>query len=153
MVDNFTIRDFGTGAQVPVRATPSASDPTAKRVHHKIEEHTVVDPSAMLRGTATTTDTADHALLNIPVDTADAGLRLYVTRVKVVNSGSTAALITLKDGSGGAVLGYLYVEANGGKDDGDYFPVPLVCSVETDLYFAADHASSTISADAQGYKA
>jgi len=153
MADNFTIRDFFNGAQKKIRSSASTSDPTADRVHHKIEEHTIVDPAQMLRGTATTTDTNDHILLAIPVDTADAANRLYVTGVQVRNSGSTGALITLKDGNAGATLAYLYVPASGGKDDGEYFPVPLVCSVETDLYFAADHSSSTIYASAQGYKA
>ena len=56
--------------------------------------------AAMVRGTATTTGTSDVSL----IAAGSGSLKTYVKSVQIVNTGSTTALITFKDGSEGTTL-------------------------------------------------
>src|SRR5262249_6445307 len=53
--------------------------------------------AAMIRGTATTTGTSDTSLV---AASGSASLKTYIYSAQIVNTGSTAALITFKDGNG-----------------------------------------------------
>lgn len=121
--------------------TPIAVESTGRVV-------TGLAPSAALvKGTATTTGTSDTSL----VAAAGAGLKNYITSCQLVNTGSTTALITFKDGSGGSTLVYTVAPTGGGSNI--VFPAPFATTANTALYFAAGSSSTTIYASCQGYKA
>jgi hypothetical protein len=108
----------------------------------------VIAPTATYTsGNATTTGTSDTSLISA----AGASTKIYVTALQCANSGSTTAVITLKDGSGGSTLGYTIVPAGGGSNI--VYPIPLATTANTALYFAAGSSSTTIYCSAQGYKA
>lgn len=102
---------------------------------------------ATITGTASVTDTTSTSVI-----AAGAGsLRNYITSVQVANSGATAVLVTLQDGSGGTALARTYAPAGGGSNI--YFPVPLKTTAATALYFAAGGSTTTLYVSAQGYRA
>lgn len=105
--------------------------------------------AAMVRGTATTTGTSDTSLV---AASGSGSLKTYVYSAQIVNTGSTAALITFKDGSGGSTLGYTIAPASGSGSN-IVFEVPLVTTANTAFYFAAGSSSTTVYASAQGCKA
>lgn len=104
--------------------------------------------SAHVAGTATTTGTSDTSL----VAAQGASTYYYCTAFSAVNTGSTAALITFKDGSGGSTLFYAIVPAGGGcVMSGGGKPL-FKTSANTALYFAAGSSSTTIYLSASGFK-
>lgn len=103
---------------------------------------------ARASGTATVTGTSDTSVV---AASGSGSLKLYITSAQIVNTGSTTSLITFKNGSGGSTLAYSIAPTGGGSNI--LFPVPLVTSANTALYFAAASSSTTIYVSAQGYYA
>lgn len=105
-------------------------------------------PEAKVRGCASATGTSDTSTV---VASGNAGLKTYIVACQIANTGSTTALITLKDGSGGSTLDTTIAPAGGGSNM--WFPVELVTTANTALYFAAGSSSTTVYVCCQGYKA
>lgn len=103
---------------------------------------------ARITGTATTTGTSDTSLV---AASGNAGLKTYITDCQFANTGSTTALITLKDGSGGTTLAYTIAPTGGGSNI--KYDTPLMTTANTALYFAAGSSSTTIYGSCQGFKA
>lgn len=137
-VRNDSMADLaGTDGDYTALATTSSGRVQTTRTAH----------SNMVRGNATVTTTSDTSL----IAAAGVGVKNYCTAIQVANSSSTNCVITIKDGSGGSVLGYIAAPSNGGAIV--YYDVPLVTSNNTALFFASNNAATTIFVSAQGYKA
>lgn len=122
--------------------SPIAVESTGRQIYG------LAPAAAMARGTATTTGTSSTSLI---AASGNAGLKTYVTSVQISNSGSSFADITFQDGNGGTTIGYGVAPASGGSIIN--FPIPLVTTANTALYFAASASSTTIKISAQGYLA
>jgi hypothetical protein len=99
----------------------------------------------IISGTATTTGTADTSV----IAAQGAANKVYMTGFSVYNSGTTAAVITFKNGAGGATLWTTMVPA-GGISNLD-MPSPVATALNTGLYFAASASSTTIGVAVCGF--
>ena len=102
----------------------------------------------MVSGAASTTGTSDTSA----VAAQGASTYFYCTGWSIANTGSTATLITFKDGSGGAALGYTVAPASGGSNYSAGGKPLFRTSANTALYFACGSASTTVYVTVYGYK-
>lgn len=78
-------------------------------------------------------------------------IRTYVTNLSISNTGATTSLITITDGSGGAVLWYTIAPAGSGSNI--QFTVPLRTTANTALYVTTGSASTTMYISMSGFTA
>ena len=102
----------------------------------------------MVSGAASTTGTSDTSA----VAAQGASTYFYCTGWSIANTGSTATLITFKDGSGGTALGYTVAPASGGSNYSAGGKPLFRTSANTALYFACGSASTTVYVTVYGYK-
>lgn len=102
--------------------------------------------TGFVRGASTATNgTAEVSLLTA----AGVGIKNYITTISVVNTGTTSALITFKDGAGGSTLWTTIAPALGGSNI--TFPIPIATTANTAFVFASGTAVTSIYANAAGY--
>lgn len=110
----------------------------------------IVSPHAgrdnFVKGSASTTGTSDTSV----VAAAGASLKNYITNISTTNTGSTTALITIKDGSGGSTLWQTVAPAGGGSNV--TLEVPIAGTANTAVFFAAGSSSTTVYCSMSGYK-
>jgi hypothetical protein len=102
----------------------------------------------MVSGYASTTGTGDTSV----VAAQGASTYFYCTGWSVANTGSSATLITFKDGSGGATLGATIAPAGGGSNFSAGGKPLFRSSANTAMHFACGTASTTVHVTLFGYK-
>ena len=101
--------------------------------------------ASFVKGSATATNTTSTSC----VASAGGSLKNYITSVVVSNTGATTTVIQVQDGSGGTVLAYIPCPAGGGATV--TFPVPIMGSAATAVYFASTGSSTTMYVTMVGY--
>lgn len=141
---------FALGVRNDAMATLTSSDGDYNPIATSKSGRLLVTPApaeTFVSGNASVAGTGDTSL----VSAAGVGLKNYITNISVANTGSSATLITLKDGNAGSTLWYTIAPAGGGSNID--LEVPIVTSSNTALYFACGTSSTTVYVSASGYKA
>ncbi len=149
--------DSGNPVKVGAKAVSTQSGQTAVASGDRTDVIADLDGTLIARnvphgdlvtGLATTTGTSDTSV----VAAQGTSTYLYVDCITAVNTGSSAALLTFKDGSGGSALWYAIVPAGGGIVIAKGGKPIFRTSANTALHFAAGTASTTIYVSVSGYK-
>jgi len=141
---------FALGVRNDAMATLTSNDGDYNPIATSKSGRLLVTPApsdTYVFGNASVAGTGDTSV----VAAAGVGLKNYITNISVANTGSSATLITLKDGNAGSTLWYTIAPAGGGSNID--LEVPIVTSSNTALYFACGTSSTTVYVSASGYKA
>lgn len=98
----------------------------------------------LLVGTAQVTNALDNTLISAK----GAGQRIYVSALSVANTGSTATVVVLKDGS--STIWQTIAPCGGGSNM--TFPHPLRLSDNSPLSVTSSVANSTVFVSVSGYQ-